>query len=326
MQSGAFAVFSVVWWNGVIPLICVFSAFTNSVSIIVLFRLRSHQTIYKHMLWKCSAHLVNALIGAFVFLAHCGSYCGSRVQNSFAVQFYSVYLYSFTSGVIILVSTMCETWIALERLLLIRNVDSDGLCCCCFCFCYCCYRRGNRSVMLAAFVIVALITCLPSLFLVQIKSVPISFIVPLNTLDNSMISNIVVANNNNSSLNSLLSFTNTSEQINSDNETTAIDYFNYYYQALAVTDTASRFALATEAGLRVCIFDALLILITWLICVSIRRLAQAKLHMKHLTATTTIATHANTIPTASHTINSSDNKNNATRQKTAAIPTVNCKL
>ena len=145
-----------VWCSLVLPLVALYSALSNALCVLVLVKLSPLMSIYKHMLVKCLAHLIYSLIGSLVFVAK----CGHIDTASFAVQLYCVYVDELAGRSLLLFATFVETWIGLERLLLLRDLKPLA----------CHYSSKLAYWTLAALAGLSLLVNLPATLVVSIKA------------------------------------------------------------------------------------------------------------------------------------------------------------
>ena len=145
-----------VWWNIMLPIISLYSAITNALCVIVLIKLCPLMPIYKHMLFKCIAHLVYSLICSMVFLTKCGQHC-DHIDDSFAVKVYQVYVYHLVGRSVVLFATFVETWIGIERLLILKKLHA-------------CRLNKHADWILAMMSVVSLLVYLPMTLVVTVKS------------------------------------------------------------------------------------------------------------------------------------------------------------
>ena len=207
-----------VWWTVVMPLLALFSALTNGLCIRVLFRLRSQMTVYKHMFAKCVLHLLFALIGSLVFVTKC-----EPLAHTYAANVYEVYVYAYVARSVVTISTMVEALIALERLMLIKNMNRAAL-------------KRNCRLILAGMSVLAFLVHLPVVLFVEIRR--------------------------------------GHERVDVEHH-----YSYYYYHEWSLRTQWSRVIVGVEMSVRGWLMGIVILVLTTLICVSIRKQTRARLNL-----------------------------------------------
>ena len=108
-----------IYWTFILPVICSFSMFTNAINIIVFNRIKSHDNIYKYMLFNSIADEVYLFGVFFIFLARCGQFC--QIKDTYMAQVYAHYIYMYATNSVALFSMFLEIIIIVQRYFKLKN-------------------------------------------------------------------------------------------------------------------------------------------------------------------------------------------------------------
>ena len=108
-----------IYWTFILPVICFFSLITNGINILVFFRIKSHDLIYKYMLFNSMADEVYLFGVLFIFLVRCGQFC--QIKDTYLVQVYAHYIYMYATNSVALFSVFLEIMIILQRYFTLKN-------------------------------------------------------------------------------------------------------------------------------------------------------------------------------------------------------------
>ena len=115
------------WWTVALPMVCLFSALTNAMSIFVLCKMRisakATNMSYTLIRYKSTAYSAYSLICVFFYATKRGDGGRPTLQSTYALQFYEAYVYSYLGRAVVMFGTLVEVWIAAERLLLLKKLN-----------------------------------------------------------------------------------------------------------------------------------------------------------------------------------------------------------
>ena len=142
-----------VYWAFILPFFCFFSIVTNGINILVFFKIKSRDIIYKYMLFNSIADEAYLCGVFFIFLVKCGQFC--QIKDTYAVQIYYKYVYMYATNSIALFSIFLEIIIIVQRYSTLKNRKL--------------LTNVNRNLCLLCFLIFCFIYQLPQLSLFEIE-------------------------------------------------------------------------------------------------------------------------------------------------------------
>ena len=121
------------WWTVGLPFICLCSMVTSGLSLLVLYKLRHLNRLYRLLYVKTLVNLVYLSICFWIFLVKCGHMCPpasnslTRSLVTFSIQVYKHFIYGYVSSVLAYSDLLIEIMLSIERLLVMNNEESAPL-------------------------------------------------------------------------------------------------------------------------------------------------------------------------------------------------------
>ena len=115
------------WWTFGLPFICLCSMVTSGLSLLILYKLRHLNRLYRLLYVKTMVNLAYLSICFWIFLVKCGHLCLSASNSfvwslvTFTVQIYKYYIYGYVGSTLAYSDLLIEIMLSVERLRLMNN-------------------------------------------------------------------------------------------------------------------------------------------------------------------------------------------------------------
>ena len=148
-----------VYWTFMLPSICVFSLTTNAINILVFYKIKSRNVIYKYMFANSLVDEAYLLCVSFIFLVRCGQFC--EIRHSYMAQFYAHYIYMYAANSIALFSIFLEISILVQRFYTLNNKTF--------------FKNINKKLVFFSLFVLSFIYYVPQLSTFEIKKLNQTF-------------------------------------------------------------------------------------------------------------------------------------------------------
>ena len=115
------------WWTIALPFICLCSIVTSGFSLLILYKLRHQNRIYRLLYVKTLINLAYLSICFWIFLVKCGNLCPPASNTltwsllTFSIQIYKTFIYGFVGNILAYSDLLIEIMLSVERFRLTNN-------------------------------------------------------------------------------------------------------------------------------------------------------------------------------------------------------------